>query len=79
MVDETIWCTSLPPKVKRSNRYMVVVTSSVGQLDLGPGGDNARRSPSGETIFQNLQISAMFPQPCGVICYRGATLIELEE
>ena len=28
--DETIWCTSLPPEVKQSNRYMLVVTSSVG-------------------------------------------------
>ena len=26
----TIWCTSLPPEVKWSDRYMVVVTSSVG-------------------------------------------------
>ena len=28
--DEAIWCTSPPPKIEWSNRYMLVVTSSVG-------------------------------------------------
>ena len=58
---------------------MLVVTSSVGQLNLGPDGDNARRSPSGENVFQNPRMSAVFPPPYGVICYGGATLTELDE
>ena len=49
--DEAMWCTSPPPEIEQSNRYTLVVTSSVGQLNLGPGGDNARRSPSGENVF----------------------------
>ena len=49
--DEAIWCTSLPPVVKQSDRYMLVVTSSVGQLNLGPDGDNARGSPSSGNVF----------------------------
>ena len=49
--DEVIWCTSPPPEIERSNRYMLVVTSSVGQLNLGPGGDNAQRSQGGENVF----------------------------
>ena len=51
--DEAIWCTSPLPEIESSNRYVLVVTSSVGQLNLGPGGDNARRSLSGENVFQN--------------------------
>ena len=51
--DEVILCTSQPPEIEQSNRYMLVVTSSVGRLNLGPGGDNARRSPGGENVFQN--------------------------
>ena len=51
--DEAMWCTSPPPDMEQTNRYMLVVTSSVGQLNLGPGGNNARRSLSGENVFQN--------------------------
>ena len=77
--DEATWCTSPPPEIKQSDRYMLVVTSSVGQLNLGPGGDNARRSQSDEICFWNPWMLAMFPPPHGVIHYRGATLTELGE
>ena len=68
-----------PQRLSGAKRYMLVVTSSVGQLNLGPGGDNARRSTSGENVFQNPQMSVVFPPPHGVTCYRGATLTELDE
>ena len=58
---------------------MLVVTSSVGQLNLGPDGDNARGSPSSGNVFQNPQMSAVFPPPHGVISYGGATMTELNE
>ena len=58
---------------------MLVVTSSVGRLNLGPGGDNARRSPSGENVFQNPQMLTVFPPLWGMICYGGATMTELDE
>ena len=77
--DEAIWCIFPPPEIKQSNRYMLVVTSSVGRLNLGPDGDNARRSPSGENVFQNPHMSAVFPPPCGVIHYGGTTMTELDE
>ena len=77
--DEAIWCTSPPPEIEQSDRYMLVVTSSVGQLNLRPGGDNARRSPGGENVFRNPKMLALFPPPCGVIHYGGATLTELDE
>ena len=58
---------------------MLVVTSSVGQLNLGPDGDNARGSLGGGNVFQNPQMLAVFPPPCGVISYGGATMKELNE
>ena len=58
--DDAIWCTCLPPEVKQSYRYMLVVTSSVGRLNLGTDGDNARRSLSGGNVFQNPQMLAVF-------------------
>ena len=77
--NEVIWCTSPPPEIKQSDRYMLVVPSSVGQLNLGPCGDNARRSQGSENVFQNPQMSAVFPPPHGVSHYGGATLTELDE
>ena len=49
--EEVIWCTTPLPKVRRSDRYMLVVTSSVGQLNLGPDGDNARGPLGSENVF----------------------------
>ena len=65
------------PEVEQSNRYMLVVTSSVGRLNLGPDGDNARGSPSGGNVFQNPRMSTVFPPPCGVISY--GVMTELNE
>ena len=42
---------------------MLVVTSSVGRLTLGLGSDNAERAQDGGNVFQNLQMSAVFPPP----------------
>ena len=74
-----IWCTSLLPEVEQSDRYMLVVTSSVDQLSLGPDGINARAPPGGRNVFQNLQMSAVFPPPCRVTSDGGATMKELDE
>ena len=49
--EEAIWCTSSLPEVEWSDRYMLVVTSSVGQLNLEPDGNNARGSPGGRNVF----------------------------
>ena len=77
--DEAIWCTSPPLEPEHSNRYFLVITSSVNWLDLGPGGNNVRESQSGRNIFKNPQMLAVFPPPWGVICYEGATLTKLDE
>ena len=58
---------------------MLVVTSSVGQLNLGLDGNNARGPPGSGNVFQNTQMSAVFPLPCRAISYGGATMKELNE
>ena len=77
--DEVMWCTSPSLEVEQSDRYMLVVTSSVGQLNLGPDGDNARGTPGSGNVFQNPQMSAVFLPPCGAISYGDATVKELSE
>ena len=77
--EEVLWCTFPLPEVRRSDRYMLVVTCSVGQLNLGTYGDNAMGPLGGENVFQNPQMSAVFPQPSRVINYGGATMKELNE
>ena len=57
---------------------MLLVNSSVGQLTLGLGGDNAGMAPDGKNVFPNLQMSAVFPPPHGATHYGGATLMELD-
>ena len=69
--DKAIWCTSPPLRLEQSNRYLLVITSSVNWLDLDPGGNNVRESQSGRNIFQNPQMSAVFPLPWGMTCYEG--------
>ena len=47
-------CTTPPSRTERENQYLLVVTASVGQLNLGPGGDNHERSttdPPEENTF----------------------------
>ena len=58
---------------------MLVVTSSVGQLNLGPDGDNARGLLGSGNVFQNMQMSAVFPPLHRAISYGGATMKELDE
>ena len=77
--EEVIWCPSPLPEVEQSDRYMLVVTSSVGRLNLGPDGENAKGSPGGGNVFRNLQMLAVFPPPHRAISYGGSTMKELNE
>ena len=49
--DEVMWCTSPPFEIEQSNRNMLVITSSVGRLNLGPDGDNARGMSGSGNVF----------------------------
>ena len=71
--------TILPTRKERENTYLLVVTASVGQLNLGPGGNNARRPTTDGNMFWNLQMAATFTAPTRAVCYRSATVEELNE
>ena len=76
--DEAIWCASPPQGLEQHDRYVLVVTLLVGRLDLGAGGNNIRESQGGRSLFQNPQMSAVFPPPRVVSHYGGTTLTELD-
>ena len=76
--DEVLWCTSPPPGIEQSKRYMLVVTSLVDRMNLGPVCDNARGSSCGKNAFQNPWMLAVFPPPCGAAHYGSANLTELD-
>ena len=77
--DEAIWCTSPPLGLGQSNRYLLVVTSLVNQLGMGPSGNNIKESQSGRNTLQNPWMVAVFSPPWGMTCYEGTTLTELDE
>ena len=76
--DEAIWCASPPQGLEQHERYVLVVTSLVGQLDLGAGGNNIRESQGGRSLFWNPWMLAIFPPPRVASHYGGTTLTELD-
>ena len=56
--EDTTRCTTLPSRTEKENWYLLVVTASVGQLNLGPGGDGPKRSRAENT----------FPEPANGCC-----------
>ena len=72
-------CATPPTKTERENPYLLVITASVGQLNLGPHGNNARRPTAEGNAFLSLKMVATFTAPTRVVCYGGATIKELYE
>ena len=75
-------CTTPPSGTERENWYLLVITASVGQLNLGPSGNNPERSTTDlheENTFWNPQMGDTFPGPSRAISYEGTTVKELNE
>ena len=75
--DIGIWCASPPQGLEQHERYVLVVTSLVGWLDLGAGGNNIRESQGDRSLFQNPWMLAIFPPPRAVSHYGSTTLTKL--
>ena len=69
---------TLPTRTERENPCLLFVTASVAWLNLGPGGNAARRPTMEGNAFQNLQMAATFSVPARVVCYGDATIKELD-
>ena len=76
--DEAIWCASPLQGLEQHERYVLEVSSSVGQLDLRAGGDNIVDSQGGRSLFWNPWMLAVFPPPRVASCCSGATLTRLD-
>ena len=49
--EDTTRCTMLPPRTEGGDGYLFVVTTSVGQLNLGPHGDGPEGSRAENTLW----------------------------
>ena len=75
-------CATPPSGTEKENWYLLVITASVGQLNLGPRGNGPKRSRAdihNENTFWNLQMAAAFPGSTRAISYGGITVKELDE
>ena len=75
-------CATPPSRTERENQYLLVITASVGQLNLGPSSNNPRRctaDPHDESAFQNPWMAATFSGSTRAVSYGGATVKELNE
>ena len=70
-------CTIPLSETERESQYLLVITASVGQLNMGPNGNNCKRStvvPHDENTFWNPQMAVMFSACTGAVSYGGATV-----
>ena len=75
-------CLTPPSGTEKENMYLFVITTCVGQLNLGPRGDGSKSSRAdicNENTFQNLQMAATFPGSTKAISYGGTTVKESDE
>ena len=79
---DTARCTTPPSGKERENGYLLVITASVEQLSLGPGGNNPERSTTNlpwGNAFQNPWMAAIFSGKTRAVSYGGTTMKELKE
>ena len=72
-------CATSPTRKERENPCLVVVTPSVAQLNLGPGGNSARRPTAEGNAFQNPWMAATFAVPTRAVCNTDTTIKELNK
>ena len=73
-------CTTLHASgTEKENWYLLVITTSVGQLNLGPHECNGPKGSRAENTFQNLWMAATFPGSTKAISYEGTAVKELDE
>ena len=79
---DTVRCGNQLFGMESETWYLLVVTTSIEQLSLGPSSDNLERSstaPSRGNTFQNPRMAAVFSGSIWAVDYEGATVRELED
>ena len=75
-------CITPPVGTEGENQYLLVVTTSIGQLSLESASNGLEGSLTtlhGGDTFQNPWMAAVLPASTRVVSYGGATVKELEE
>ena len=75
-------CTTPPFGMEGENQYLLVITTSIEQLSLGPGGNNPKKSSTDlprRNTFQNPQMAAVLSGSTRAVGYEGATAKEVKE
>ena len=72
-------CAASPTGMERENPCLLFITASVAWLNLGPGGNSARRPTTEGNAFQNLWMVATFTVPARAVCHGDATIKGLNE
>ena len=75
-------CTTPPFGMEGENQYLLVVTTSIEQLTLGPSGDNPKKPLADllrRNMFQNQWMAAVLSGSTRVVGYGDATMKELKE
>ena len=79
---DTDRCTTPPFGTEGEDWYLLVITTSIEQLSLGPGSDNPKKSPTDSprrNTFQNPWMDAVLSGSTKAVSYGGATMKELKE
>ena len=79
---DTARCTTPPFGTEGENWYLLVITTSIEQLTLGPSGDNPKKPPTDvprRNTFQNQWMAAVFSGSTRAVSYGGAAVKELKE
>ena len=75
-------CTTSLVETEGENWYLLVVTTSIGQLSLESAGNGLKGSSTallGGDTFQNPQMAAVLSASTRAVSYGGATMRELED
>ena len=75
-------CTTPLFEMEGENWYLLVITTSIEQLSLGPSGNNPEKSSTNSStrnMFQNPWMAAVLLGSTRVVGYGGTTVKELKE
>ena len=75
--DRAVQCTPPPLRLEWEDHYVLVITSLMRQLTIGPGSDNVRRG--GNLLRSHQRVAIFLPCHPALPIERGATSMDLND